>query len=74
MRGFVARDKDDEVYLYTHKPYKSKLLGYWFLDYSKYPNGRRMLVDKLYILTDINPQWEDTEPIEVEISINRVKK
>ena len=68
MEGYVARDKDGEIDLYLDKPAKAEYFPFWEAD------GTFMEILESDLPSDINPQWKDEEPIEVEISINRVNK
>ena len=68
MKAWVARD-DNGICLFLHRPYKLRD-GWANLVYEDY--GAHISAKELP--PDINPQWEDDEPIEVEISITKVKK
>ena len=67
MRGYVARDRNGLVYFFDTKPIKGQAV--WTGD-------KQCLVCRQIetLPDDINPQWVDEEPIEVEISITKVKK
>ena len=64
MKCWVARDKSGQVYLYLVKPTKEE--SYWkgddeylfmpFPGWGFFPSG-------------INPQWEDAEPVELELEL-----
>ena len=61
------------MFLYTEKPDKARL-GYrdvWFLDFSKFPQAEMVLIKDSDLPPDINPQWEDEEPIEVNVNITK---
>lgn len=63
MIAWICRDKDGSLLMYADKPTKEddewfEPFGqYWVLLESELPEG-------------VNPQWEDDEPIPVEIIIN----
>lgn len=70
LKRWVVRDKDGDLTLYKNKPVKYPDLGWWndrtSLGYAFIPEGSPPL--------DINPQWEDEEPTEIEMTIRRVKE
>lgn len=65
MKAYIARDKDGSTYCYIGKPHKRQSVwssSIWsgvFLRDSDLPKG-------------INPQWNDDEPIEVELKIEKI--
>ena len=65
MKAWVARDKSGEIDLYLDKPVKAepKYFPFWEAD--------ETFVEILEsdLPSDINPQWEDEEPIEVEVEV-----
>lgn len=65
MKGYVARDWSGVVYLYPLKPQKGQL---WW----KSVTQAYQFVDDRLLPPDINPQWSDEEPIEVELKIEKV--
>jgi hypothetical protein len=69
MKAWVARDKSGEIDLYLDKPVKAEYFPFWEAD--------ETFVEILGsdLPSDINPQWEDEEPIEVEfeVTIRRAK-
>ena len=69
MKAWVARDKSGEIDLYLDKPVKaeSKYFPFWEADETY------MEILESVLPSDINPKWEDEEPIEVEITIRRAK-
>lgn len=70
LKRWVVRDKDGDLTLYRNKPVKYPDIGYWddrtSLWYAFLPDG--------FLPLDINPQWEDEEPTEIEMTISRVKE
>ena len=66
-KAWIARDWSGVVYLYPLKPHKKSIR------WNSVAQAYQFIDDRL-LPPDLNPQWEDDEPIEVEISINRVKK
>lgn len=61
MKLYIAKDEDGRIFLYSNKPQKAyeywDALGYSF-PITELPEGA-------------NPQWEDDEPIEVELKIKK---
>ena len=61
MKAWIARDANGNVYLYKRKPRKGIIQ--WgsetHFPITELPEG-------------INPQWEDEEPIEVELKIEKI--
>lgn len=70
LKRWVVRDADGDLTLYRNKPVKYPDIGYWddrtSLWYAFIPDG--------FLPLDINPQWEDEEPTEIEMTISRVKE
>lgn len=65
MKVYIARDKDGIAYLFEGKPHKES--GYW----CAYDEQFVALCDS-DLPEGVNPQWEDDEPIEVELTIKKV--
>lgn len=69
--AWLARDKSGDLCLYWgKKPYKDEVTNAW-------QNGTNYIEsvseDSLYNLSaGIDPQWEDIEPVEVELIINKI--
>lgn len=63
MRGYVARDNDGNTFLFKNKPYKD------FIAWKEDSDEFILFMDNNNLPSDINPQWSDEEPIEVEINI-----
>ena len=61
MKAWIARDADGKVYLYKTKPEKGII--HW---------GSKCYFPITEPPEDINPQWEDKEPIEVELKIEKI--
>ena len=65
MKVWIAKDKDGMIFLYSRKPKKgiedwnSSVYNYYPI--KKLPKG-------------VNPQWEDKEPIKVELIIKAINK
>lgn len=66
MKAWIARDDDNELYIYKKKPYKEIWLGQW-----RSNEAFRLFYDFL-LPEGTNPQWSDDEPIEVELKIEKV--
>lgn len=70
LKRWVVRDKDGVLTIYRNKPVKYPDLGWWddntSVWYAFIPDG--------FLPFDINPQWEDEEPTEIEMTISRVKE
>lgn len=65
INAWIARDKDGELHLYSHKPHKISD-GVWY-------SGR--IYSDIILLESLLPQvkWEDEEPIKVELTIKILK-
>ena len=65
MRAWIARDRDKKIFAYNHKPVKIR--GAWVCRWGVYifPIAEKDLPE------GINPQWEDEEPIKVELKIEK---
>jgi hypothetical protein len=65
MKAWVAKDKDGMTFLYSKKPKKGdedwNSSVYTYYPINELPEG-------------VNPQWEDKEPIEVELIIKAINK
>lgn len=61
MKAYIARDADGKVYLYKPKPAKGIIqwASEWYFPIDDLPE-------------DVNPQWEDNEPIKVNIKIEKL--
>ena len=68
MKGYVVKDMDGEIRLFTKIPKKNKVRGWWE---STSINVSASLDEKSLPL-DINPQWKDKEPIKVELKIEKI--
>lgn len=68
MEAWIARDKDNSLYLYNHEPFKSDLYGYkcWDSAYDFFKISETDLPE------GINPQWEDDEPVKVNFKIEKI--
>jgi hypothetical protein len=62
MKAWIARDRDDDISIHFNKPLKFN--NFWFGDFIYIPDN--------ILPPDINPQWEDEEPIEIEIKIEKI--
>lgn len=61
-KAYIARDSNNMVYLYNSKPEKGSVEWYAtdnFFPITELPEG-------------INPQWEDDEPIKVNLKIEKL--
>lgn len=58
MRIWLTKDSSGAVYLSTKKPYKDKSI--WW-------SAEMALVYEADLPAGCNPQWEDKEPIELEV-------
>lgn len=61
---WIARNSDNNLWLYANKPVKNARNGYWTAD------GHVM---RLYTQDFPKVRWEDDEPTEVEITIKPKK-
>lgn len=65
MKAWIARNVDGEVLMHSRKPHKIKGLGVWGVEDAD--------IFPVYPLPEgINPQWEDDEPIKVEVTLKRI--
>lgn len=60
---WIAQDRNGRVYLYNTKPHKDERSGEWSTD----DYGYMAKIDVNKLSKSINPQWSDSEPIEVKI-------
>ena len=69
IRAYVVRDQDRTLGLFLTKPkkYGNEDGGCW----SDFPSTW-MEIDDRFLPPNVNPQWEDSEPIEIEISIKQI--
>lgn len=61
MKAYIARDATGQVYLYKLEPNKGIIewTSKWYIPITDLPEG-------------INPQWEDDEPIKVNLKIEKI--
>ena len=76
-RYWIARDEDNELMLYTQKPFKDYALGIWKIVTTSLnendPGFNLMkITDGDLPIIGHNPQWTDEEPVEVELNITIV--
>lgn len=64
MKTWIAKDEDGNIFLYSEKPQKGR--DVWF------PNGCLLPTKEKDLPEGVNPQWEDEEPIEVELKIEKI--
>ena len=67
MDMWLARDKDDSLYLYTEeKPSKNKAMGVWRIDGTESTS-----MEYVQLLNHLFPevQWSDEEPTKVKLEI-----
>ena len=64
IKGYIARDKNNELHFFNEKPYREHPVLWW--------KTKNEVQDMLYIDSDIFPElkWED-EPIQVELFIKK---
>ena len=64
-KAWVARDRSGGINLYLDKPVKAEYYPFWDTD--------RTFIEILEsdLPSDINPQWADEEPIEVNVNITK---
>lgn len=61
IRGWVARDENGDLFMYSTKPFRDKTTELWF-------GGLTMMTPSNDLFPDIT--WDD-EPIKVELIIKR---
>lgn len=63
MKAWVAKDCDNDIYLMNRHPTK---------EYETWIDGGFIIpIEKKDLPQDVDPQWEDTEPIEVNVNITK---
>lgn len=73
MLVWITRDEDGRLFIhFKEKPYKiidrsTKYVSYW-----ENSECKRISIQREDLPEGINPQWEDEEPIEVELTIERI--
>ena len=70
MKAWIAKDYSGEIFIFNEKPIKNKNSLHWHFGEVKW--GDICWGLKPDDIPDINPQWEDDEPIEVEIKIEKI--
>lgn len=69
-RCWVVKHKDGEVEIFQNKPFKVPAGGFW-ADNSNYWS---IYVPEGFLPIGVDPQWEDEEPMEIELTIKKVSK
>ena len=64
---YIARDLDNKLFLYSEKPHKGETQ--WYSELGMY---EELTEENSIISSDISVNWEDTEPIEVKVIINKI--
>lgn len=67
MEAWIARDEDGKIFIYQDKPIKGSC--YWW---KSRITGRYFPILESDLSEDINPKWEDDEPIEVKLKIEKL--
>lgn len=67
MDAWIARDSDGNLFIYNEKPEKGSYCCWWC-------RSNFLPIKEEDLPQGVNPSWEDEEPIEVEITINKVNK
>ena len=66
MKAWLARDKNGKIFLYDQKPIKT--MGIWV-----YQWGVCFLpIEEKDLPKGVNPRWEDEEPQEVRLKIEKI--
>lgn len=68
MKGYVVKDMDGEVRLFTKTPKKNNVRGWW----ESTSINESASLDEKSLPSDINPSWKDEEPIKVELKIEKI--
>lgn len=66
-RCWIVKHMDGEVEIFQNKPFKVPAGGFWAGKYWY------IYVPEEFLPIGVDPQWEDEEPMEIEITIKRVK-
>ena len=64
MKVYIAKDEDGKIYLYSGKPQRGR--DAWL------PYGCVLPIKEKDLPEGVNPQWEDDEPIEIELKIEKI--
>ena len=64
ISGYVAKDAKGNISLFTAKPTKDEKMQIWI-------GGICRKLTEQDLTEGLNPQWEDSEPIEIELKIKR---
>ena len=67
-KAWIAKDDNELIYLYNTKPHKNQSIGCWECT----NGGSCFKIPKNDISHNIKLQWEDDEPIEVELKIEKI--
>lgn len=66
MKAWIARDKDGTLGIYKHSEKPRKWKDWWV-------NGVYLFhIKESDLPEDVDPRWEDEEPVEVEIKIEKI--
>lgn len=60
MKAWIVKDFDDVLRYFTFRPLKDEYHGKWYSHF-----GSTDIIKEGDLPKDVNPQWEDKEPIEV---------
>ena len=65
MIGYIAKDRDNQLFLYDEKPEYEESIGQWVA-------GEYMFIEDINIRNNFKDLSYTDEPIKVEINIKRV--
>lgn len=68
---YIAKDKNREIFIYNYKPAKRGTIwacagGVCQRGYHNFP------IEETDLPESVNPQWEDDEPIKVNLKIEKI--
>jgi len=66
MKAWIAKDKNGQISAYNFKPIKIQDMWVCRWGVCSLP------IKEKYLPEGVNPQWEDEEPIEVELKIEKI--
>ena len=66
IKAWLVREEDGKIYLYSKKPEKC------YIGWETWYSSDTDPIEVKELPEGVNPQWEDTEPIEVVFKVKKV--